>query len=77
MASNMATGLKDSIEEVYAAIGTNSEEIIDLSPTDLELTARTMGGFAPCLLAWRWSSSFLNSNPLASVFLPFCPVAAR
>ena len=46
----MATGLKENIEEVYDELGTSAEEVIDLSPTDLELTSRTLGGFAPLFI---------------------------
>ena len=35
----MATGLKENIEEVCTELGTSAEEVIDLSPTDLELTS--------------------------------------
>ncbi|TVR39561.1 MAG: hypothetical protein EA402_14540 [Planctomycetota bacterium] len=47
----MATGLVDSIEDLYAHLGVQAAEVHDFSPTPVELTARRLGAIAPLFIS--------------------------
>ncbi|MBA2480761.1 MAG: hypothetical protein H0V44_08870 [Planctomycetes bacterium] len=56
----MATGVADNIDAVYAKLGVSKSSVLDLSPTGTELMARTLSGFAFILAALTALCIFLE-----------------
>jgi membrane-bound serine protease (ClpP class) len=58
--AKMATGLVASLDDLYAQLGVTRSSVIDLSPTDTELMAWRMSGWAPILAALAALCLFLE-----------------
>ncbi|TVR14803.1 MAG: hypothetical protein EA401_03750 [Planctomycetota bacterium] len=48
---NMATGLADNIDDLWKQLGVDPDEVLNLSPTQVELTARRLGMLAPIFIS--------------------------
>ena len=50
VALNIASAVSPDLDAVYASLGITSADLVDLTPTGTESTARWLGSFAPLLL---------------------------